>query len=427
MAIQSAGDIKIGDLIQHGRGGATFYVHEIERVRDGEGIDVVRSFITLPVVSDTNALSGTRIVPVAPYQIRERDRSITLPDNAHISVGLHATRKIDVDPEQYLVKLAGKTDAEIIEAVNNAFEEIGAHHARISDLPTSEVSIRGQSFENYTGGRVIGEGKPVDDRIKKTRKPKKKKAATLVNVPDIYLEDACKLGFITRETYLTLTKDRDIKEIITLREALALTQSEDGKALNDYIDGESFDDIFPAENREKIDDVAVLRNAVVAAVSQDRITLHEALERKLLRDSFTVEALSNQGDLDSDEYDERVILDLEEAFRLVAVDPEYLAEYDSPTSTRQVRKLSPKQQAKIIEDVKHAFNILSVETSLKSVKEDIESGYRRFMGEYTTLVNEGKAFTRHDPALEVVEAYEDKRVTETTKIRNMRPDKLNFG
>jgi hypothetical protein len=428
MAIVSAGDVKIGTLIQDRRGGTLYYVQDIERERDQDGRDVVKSFVGLPVVESRFSPSGSRPFPLDITQMNERDGNIPIPTDACIAIGLNASRIIDVDPEEYHVRRAGVMNANTRQKIENIFEEMGAHHARVSDLPHSDVRIRGQNFENYTGGAVIGEKSNDEERVKRTRRKstKPKKVTELVKVPDLYLEDAVQLGFIDKDSYLSLTKMVGGKEISTLREALYLAQNNDAAALNDYVEGLDFDAVFPAEDRRTLDDIDVSSHPVAQAGME--VTLNDAFEQGLLKNKFTAEALTQQIIEDDPESDEKVILDLEEAFRLVALDPDYLEEYKTPGSTKKVRYLNEKQRRSIIDDVKQAFNTLSKEKAIESLAIKISDGHRRFMSEFTSLMAENKAFLRHDPAVEVADdsRSQDKLTTDTTRVANNRPAKLTF-
>lgn len=428
MSIVSASAINVGSLVKDGRGGSAYYVQKITYDRDVDGRNIVTSFVALPVVNEDFAPSGSQIVPLPVERIKDRDRSVALPANPHVAVGDIASRIIEVDPDHYMVNLIGHSDTGIVEDVQKIFEEMGAHHGRTSDLPRSHG--RTMNWDNYTGGGVVGEQPSEQEHVKKTRKkraPKPKAVDSLVKVPDIYLEDAFKHGFIDKETYITLTHDRAEKEIITLREALALTQKDDAAGLRDYVEGLNFDDIFPESKRNSLDDVIVAAHPVVQAAID--VDLFDAVDNKLLTNKFTAEALTMQFVDGDPESAEKVILDLEEAFRLVALDPDYLADYKTPGSKKKIRHLSEQQQQHIIDDIKRAFNVLSKEHVMRELPAKISAGYSRFLSEYTSLMADGTAFTRHDPAVEVVKEIRPQNMlaSDTTRVKNNRPERLNLG
>lgn len=429
--LKPANDINEGDLIQDRRGGAVLYVHEIERAIGDDKRPYVKSFITLPVTSEENAPSGSVTLPIEEHQIRDRSGRLNLPRSPAIAVGINVRGRLVVAEDHHMANYLAKISPDLVSRVNEKYAEIGAAQTRISELG-DDVSIRGRDYSIITG--PVFERRGADEEsIRAPRKsPAKKKAASLVMVADMYLEDAMNKGFITEETYKVLAQRTGNSEVATLREALTLVQSDDKRSLIQYLKGESFDEAFPVDTRSSMDDSEVSKHPLIKKAEE--IALDDARERGLLGSDFTLSVLTMPDGEDlppeEDDFDERVMFTLDEAIRTVVIDPEYLKEeYHSPKG----RKLTAKQYAGVIEDIKGAFNTLGQQEAvatqverLQRISTDVANAYSQLIQNSDVLRHEGKLFMRHDPALPVAPKIEEQYARQLADIRRNRPPRFDI-
>lgn len=431
MSVVPAGQIQEGDLIRQDRGDMFFYVHEIEKGIEDNGHEYVKNFMVFPILPSEFAPSGSQPIPIQAEQISDAQSALNISAGDIIAVGDKAIRKIEVNPDHYMADYVGKADAAIRTEVKNSFDAMGGDNYRLSGLKDDDNRFRYSRIDYTLITGPVHDGVVLDgDKKIKPKEPKKTraKAKSIVNVPDLYLEDAVKLGFIDEETYQTLTQNRGAEEIFSLSGALALAQKVDKGPLLSFINGETFDDAFPEDEISSEQENKIYDHPVVKTFAD--ISIFEALDKGILRSKFTVEVLSSQGvndnfDVDDeDSYDERLILSLDEAITLVAVDPEYLSAYDRPNKPNL--QLTKKQQSDVINDVKNAFNVLSKGQLLDDLSHKVISGHREFMKTALDLVNEGPAFMIHDPAVEVEKRLLDDVTKQKARILATRPDRLEI-
>lgn len=430
MGIVSANQINEGYIIKQDRGDMYFYVHDIEKGIEVNGQEYVKNFIVFPILSEEHAISGSQTVPLLKDQITDAQGSLQIFDQDVVVISDRALRKIEVNPDHYFANYAGKVKPEIQMEIERTFDDMGGGSYRLSGLD-DDARYRYSRLDYTNITAPIHESVVLDgDEKIKPREPKKKraKAKTLLNNPDIYLEDAVKLGFIDEETYKILTQNQDEGELFSLGGALALAQKVDKGPLLSFINGETFDNAFPEGKIPFEQENKIYNHPAVKSFAD--ISISDALDKGILRNEFTVEVLSSQGvndDFDVDDedtYDERLILNLDEAITLVAVDPEYLGQYDRPNKPHL--QLTKKQQSDVISDVKNAFNVLSKGQLLNDLSHKIISGQREFMQQSQKLLQSGSAFMIHDPAVEVENKLVGAVEKQKAKILAGRPPKLDL-
>lgn len=437
MALQSASDVKVGTIFQSRDAlKRLYYVQDIEMSIEN-GKSFVKNLIVLPIMAaDSPSQSGVRqSVPLDLTQIRNRDRSASLPEQLIVGLGPNIILKSSIDSD-YMIDIIGQSDAEITEAVEKVYKDIQSSYDRISDLKEKEeeIAIKTADYSGITGpvaGVQLVKHNPLEVaslHAPPLKKVKKKKPKSLVKVPDIYLEDAHAEEFISDDTYKALTQHRDKNEPETLREALFLSQKMDKKPFLKFIEGQTFDEAFPESTRNELDDMIIAEHPAIYALGN--IPLSEALDKGLLQNKFTVQALSTQGTTDSDfgddDFDERQILLLEEAFSLIALDPKFLEEYSRPNNPKNT--LTNKQINGITEDIKNAFNLATKQQALEDITADLNKGYSQLKKIFlaSEKSTKSKVFLNHDPAIEVANSVKPALEKFQKQITENRPPRLTL-
>lgn len=428
MSIVLASEVEKGDLIKNSRDNAIYYVHDLTYTVGAEG-ESVDSFIAFPVREHDKLVSGTQSITLETGDFKNVDGPFDLPDNAVIAISEREAKRLSVDADNYYVaNLQGKCTRDIIAEADNIFAAINGPDVRLGDLSDADIKFAAMDYSKITG--PVYENVVDGDRRIKPKEVKLQKAKSLVNVPDIYLEDAYELGFIDKDLYKTLVDGN----IFSLRGALSLVKRDEKIGLAPYVKGARFEELFaeeiPVEKKSK----ALRGNRTLKSI--ENISIFDGIDQKLLTDEFTVEVLSSQGISDDfdpddfDEFDDRLMLVMGDAFEALALQPQVFEELDRPNQedipVEKRKKLTKSQVEKVKSDLTGAFNKVSLGRKIEDLSSKIETAYTKFSKDSLPLLEQGKAFMIHDPAQESVARLSNDIEKQRNNLIAKRPAKLKL-
>lgn len=373
--------ISIGDIVKPASENGYVYVYDIGHDLDGS----VKNYLTYRVVDVEEAISGTNALPLTKKGILSGNLSKLGFKNPVVEIRNNRLRTILVDDDTYYVQdIACKTSSNFQNTAENIHNDIGANNEKYG---ASRATIRITPYGNYTGGPVVGEGreKADDGTTNSGLTTRVKKASSLVNIRDIYLDHATALGLISEETLQSLGNN-----YTTLQQALYALKKGDLRTGNTKdaasVKPRTFSKSFPqaaayVKSADRIHpqsaprEEAIVSDAIVEFAEKEKITLAQAVQQGWIS--------QRSADLLHDQYeDSRSCTYLEEAFRLVGAHQHFISEYvDNETG----QDISAQDIKLIIADTKNAYNQLSKEIhtqtshqALGDIVEDLKTGRSAF-------------------------------------------------
>ncbi|MEM7617800.1 MAG: hypothetical protein AAF244_00320 [Pseudomonadota bacterium] len=406
-------NIDVGNIVKPAGEQGWVYVFAIGRDASGD----ISEYATYRIVEENETISGTNALPIQKDSITSGDLSRLGLTSPTVEIRNNRIRTIKATDDTYYVQeIAAQTSDAFQKIADNIHHEIGANDEKYGASKSSAV----MPYDNITGP-VVGESRGNSDDTQNrglTKTKRLKKATSLVNVRDMYLDHAADYGLISRETLALLSP-----QFSTLQEAWEATKTDDITTPQQA--AKTFKQAFPdakkyVKNADKIwpaskprEDL-VIEDPVYQVADKYKYCLDDAAKLGLISQK-TADILWNQ----PDDADCRPIMYVEEAFRLVGAHQYFVSEYTNPNTQEPITK---EEVREIIRDIESLYNALSAgiaaktdidENKIETIKNDLSSARKAFFSRDDIKTS---VFTHHDFTRAVVPKLEGQVKAQKTSV-----------